>query len=144
MSISLLINGQTQRFTAETISVGRGHDNTISLPDDERLAAAHAVLRAVAGRWIIESKEGGPVRVGKRSPYPIRLISPEMSFTSPIRGPKSSSTPVAHACRRPSVRRLHRLLRRRNRFLRSCQYQSDGSNLRLCRPCHQPYDRPLR
>ena len=76
MSTSLLINGQTQRFDAETISVGRGGDNTISLPDDERLAPVHAVLRVVAGRWIVESKDGGPVQVGNGRPTRFAWIGP--------------------------------------------------------------------
>src|SRR5438477_6820 len=76
MPTVLLINGQTQRYETETITIGRGIDNTIALPHDQRLAPLHAVLKSVAGRWIVESKEGGALRVGNGRPTQFAWINP--------------------------------------------------------------------
>lgn len=76
MPIALLINGQTQRFDAETISVGRGPENAVSLPHDERLAPVHAILKRVAGRWIVEAQGAGLVRVGNGRPTQFAWINP--------------------------------------------------------------------
>lgn len=50
------------------IAIGRSPSNQISFPNDTRLAPVQAVLRSVAGRWIIEAREGGPIRVGNGRP----------------------------------------------------------------------------
>ena len=76
MPIALSINGQTRRFDAETISVGRSPENAVSLPHDERLAPVHAILKCVAGRWIVEAQAGGLVRVGNGRPTQFAWINP--------------------------------------------------------------------
>lgn len=68
MPVVFHIGGQAIRCDAETISIGRAPSNQISLPEDTRLAPVQAVLKLVAGRWIIESREGGPIRVGAGRP----------------------------------------------------------------------------
>ncbi|MBS0263708.1 MAG: hypothetical protein JSS02_17325 [Planctomycetes bacterium] len=76
MPTLLLINGQPQRFDAQEITIGRNPANTISLPHDTRLAANHAILKAVGGRWIVEAREGGPLRVGAGRPTRFAWVNP--------------------------------------------------------------------
>src|SRR5262249_60928157 len=76
MPIALSINGEIRRFDADTISVGRGSENVISLPHDERLAPLQAILKCVAGRWIVEAQGGGAVRVGDGRPAQFAWINP--------------------------------------------------------------------
>lgn len=113
MPIVLKLNGQTQRYESDTISIGRGTANTISLPQDERLAPVHAMIRLVAGRWIIESKDKGPVRVGTGRPTQFAWLNPgdviyltdsgpELQF-EPFGVPASALAPVAPPQRAPLV-----------------------------------------
>jgi hypothetical protein len=68
MSIQLTIERQTQRFDPGIVGIGRASDNQFSLPDDGRLAPFHAVLKSIHNRWIVESRDGGPVRIGTGRP----------------------------------------------------------------------------
>src|SRR5262249_9213487 len=47
-----------------------------SLPHDERLAPLQAILKCVAGRWIVEAQGGGAVRVGNGRPAQFAWINP--------------------------------------------------------------------
>ena len=76
MAVLFTIDGQTVRCSAEVISIGRAPTNQISLPDDVRLASVHASFRQVAGRWIVEAKDGGPVRVGSGRPTQFAWLNP--------------------------------------------------------------------
>lgn len=68
MAVVLTIDGKTMRCDGEIVAIGRSPSNQISLPDDQRLAPVQAVLRLVSGRWIIEARDGGPIRVGSGRP----------------------------------------------------------------------------
>lgn len=76
MPIQLTLEQQTLRFDSDTIGIGTAPENQISLPADTRLARVHAVLRSVNGRWIIESREGGPLRVGNGRPAQFAWVNP--------------------------------------------------------------------
>jgi hypothetical protein len=76
MPTEVMINGLTQRYETDVITIGRGAENTIALPHDQRLAPNHAVLKSVSGRWIVESKEGGALRVGSGRPTQFAWINP--------------------------------------------------------------------
>lgn len=68
MSIQLTIERQTQRFDSGIVEIGRAAENQFSLPNDSRLASLHVVLKSINNRWIIESRDGGPVRIGTGRP----------------------------------------------------------------------------
>jgi hypothetical protein len=68
MPIQLTIERQTRKFDSGTVGIGRGPENQFSLPDDLRLAPSHAILKPINNRWIIESRDGGPVRIGSGRP----------------------------------------------------------------------------
>lgn len=75
MAVLLKIDGQTQRFEGEIIAIGRAPSNQLSLPNDARLAAVQAVLRLVAGRWIIESQGASSIKVGTGRPTRFAWLS---------------------------------------------------------------------
>jgi pSer/pThr/pTyr-binding forkhead associated (FHA) protein len=76
MLVKLTVDGRTLLFDIDAIGIGRDPDNQVALPDDSRLAPLHAVMRCVNGRWIIESKDGGPIRIGNGRPSRFAWLNP--------------------------------------------------------------------
>lgn len=64
MAIQLAIERRSLRFDAPVIEIGRDPQSQIAFPHDSRIARRHATLKFVNGRWIVESRDGGRVRVG--------------------------------------------------------------------------------
>lgn len=76
MPIKLTVERQTLNFDVDAIGIGRDPENQVALPNDSRLAPMHAILRNVNGRWIIESHEGGPIRIGNGRPSRFAWLNP--------------------------------------------------------------------
>ncbi len=76
MPVKLIVERQTLSFETDAIGIGRDPDNQVALPNDARLAPLHAVLRHVNGRWIVESRDGGPIRVGNGRPTQFAWLNP--------------------------------------------------------------------
>ncbi len=76
MPVKLIVERQTLSFETDAIGIGRDPDNQVALPNDARLAPLHAVIRHVNGRWIVESREGGPIRVGNGRPTQFAWLNP--------------------------------------------------------------------
>ena len=118
MPVICQIDGRPYRCEGEIIAIGRSPSNQISLPNDNRLAPVQAVLRSVAGRWIIEAREGGPIRVGTGRPAQFAWLNPgdviqlteggpEVILTleaAEIAPPAAPATPPARAAAAPAVR----------------------------------------
>ena len=114
MPVELTIENRKLRFDADAIGIGRAPENQICLPDDVRLEPLHATLKQVSGRWIIESREGGPVRIGDGRPVQfawlnsgdtIRLteLGPEILFQVSGSSPNGpNTTRVSAGCMPPS------------------------------------------
>ena len=68
--MSLVVACGNQRFTVtgDEILIGRDTACAISFPEDARLAARHAALRIVGGRWLIEARAGSMLQVGNAAP----------------------------------------------------------------------------
>ncbi len=94
--MSLVIACGNQRFTVtgDEALIGRDTACAIALPDDSRLAARHAALRMVGGRWLIEARADSMLQVGSNPPSRlgwlndgdvIRLTTngPELIFNPP-------------------------------------------------------------
>lgn len=94
MPIHLTLERQTLLFDTNTIGIGRAPENQISLPSDMRLAAQHAVLKSVNGRWLIESREGGPVRIGNGRPVQFAWLNPGDIIHLTEAGPDLTFNPV--------------------------------------------------
>jgi pSer/pThr/pTyr-binding forkhead associated (FHA) protein len=76
MPVKLMVERQTLSFETDAIGIGRDPDNQVALPNDPRLAPLHAIIRHVNGRWIVESREGGPIRVGNGRPTQFAWLNP--------------------------------------------------------------------
>ena len=64
MSIRLRIDGKIVEFAEDTVTLGSDPACTVPLEEVEDLAARHAVIRKIAGRWIVEVREGSFIQVG--------------------------------------------------------------------------------
>lgn len=93
MAVVFQIDGQTLRCEADIIAIGRSPSNQISLPNDVRLAPVQAVMKSVAGRWIIEAREGGPIRVGDGRPTQFAWLNPGDVIHLTESGPQITFTP---------------------------------------------------
>ncbi len=76
MSIKLTFERQTLSFHTDAVGIGRDPDNQVAFPNDSRLALQHAILRCVNGRWIVESRDGGPIRIGNGRPSKFAWLNP--------------------------------------------------------------------
>ena len=76
MPVTLIVESQTLSFESDAIGIGRNLDNQVALPNDARLAPLHAMIRHVNGRWIVESRDGGPIRVGNGRPTQFAWLNP--------------------------------------------------------------------
>ena len=76
MPINLTVERQSLSFDSDSIGIGRSPDNQLAFPNDVRVAPMHATLKSVNGRWIIESREGGPIRVGNGRPTQFAWVKP--------------------------------------------------------------------
>lgn len=68
--MSLVVACGNQRFTVtgDEALIGRDAACAISLPEDSRLAARHAALRMIGGRWLIEARGDAMLQVGTEAP----------------------------------------------------------------------------
>lgn len=64
MPIRLGIDGKIVEFAEESVTLGSDPACTVPLEEVEDLAARHAVIRKIAGRWIVEVREGSFIQVG--------------------------------------------------------------------------------
>ena len=136
MPIAVLINGETRRFDADTISVGRATENAISLPHDERLAPLQAILKCVAGRWIVEAQGGGSVRVGNGRAAQFAWINPGDVIHLTESGPELVFEPgSAVASRRP--RAVSATTRRRSPTVHRPTIAGTPSAVECTRASHQ-------
>jgi hypothetical protein len=77
MAVTIVISGQREvRLDGDAFSVGRDPSCSIPLPGDDRLEPQHAVIRRVAGRWMVESKGSGLIQVGEGRPTQMSWLNP--------------------------------------------------------------------
>ena len=69
-----LADGRCFSISGEAATVGRSEECDVSLPEDSRILAQHAVLRKVGGRWIIEAKADQLIRVGASQPARVNWV----------------------------------------------------------------------
>ena len=113
MGIVIGLDDRQFELSGDEIVIGRGTSAQLSLPNHPQLDERHAVLRLVAGRWLIESLgehtlligDGRPVRYGWLSEGDvIRLTESGPSLTfQPIR--KTPSADLAAELQRRSEKR---------------------------------------
>ena len=96
MPVKLIVERQTFSFETDAIGIGRDPDNQVALPNDARLAPLHAVIRHVNGRWIVESRDGGPIRVGNGRPAQFAWLNPGDVIHLTESGPQLVFEPSLH------------------------------------------------
>lgn len=57
-------SGTTVRFDGDIVSIGRDSSCDFSMPHEQRLQPRHAILRKMAGRWLVETAGEWNVQVG--------------------------------------------------------------------------------
>ena len=115
--MSLVIACGNQRFTVtgDEALIGRDAACVIALPDDDRLAARHAALRQVGGRWLIEARADSLLQVGGAAPSRLGWLTdgdvirltpngPELIVNPPTPPPVvTGGSPVTRAPGEPPV-----------------------------------------
>lgn len=77
MSIRLEIEGRgIVEFADESILLGADPTCSVQIPDCDGVALKHAVIRKIAGRWIIEVRAGDSIRVGEGEPARMNWLNP--------------------------------------------------------------------
>lgn len=77
MSIRLELDGQTVvEFEEENILLGSDPGCTVPFPAGKGLAPKHAVIRKIAGRWIVEVRGGDSIQIGDLAPSRMHWLNP--------------------------------------------------------------------
>jgi len=112
MAIALAISGKPLlEVDAESITIGSDPAGVVTFSGDERIKPRHAVIRRVAGRWLVEVREAESIQVGDSEPARvhwlnagdvIRLVEngPEITFQPPI---ASAPAPAARSAPAPPI-----------------------------------------
>jgi len=113
MAIMLAISGRPPfSVDADTISIGSEAGVAISFPGDDRIRPRHAVIRKVAGRWMVEAREADSIQVGDSEPARLHWLNagdvihlvengPTITFQPPIDEP-ITLTATVHRVATPS------------------------------------------
>ncbi len=114
MSIRLEIDGDSVvEFDDETITLGSDPGCTVPFPSRAGLALKHAVIRRIAGRWIVEVREADSIQVGDAAPTRMHWLNrgdvirltgagPVVKF-EPDRAPTRTALPRCSAAPRSDV-----------------------------------------
>ena len=109
MSIKLSIAGRpTIALSDETITLGSDPSCSVSLPESSGALPKHAVIRKIAGRWLIEVRDAEAVFVGDAEPKRLFWLNPgdviRLNEGGPtiIFQPSSDEAPPKESAPRPS------------------------------------------
>jgi hypothetical protein len=109
MAIALAISGMPRLvIDAETITIGSDPAASVVLTDDDRIKPRHAVIRRVAGRWLIEAREAESIQVGELEPGRVHWLSagdvirlvedgPRITFQPSDERPVAAAIPLVSA-----------------------------------------------
>lgn len=105
MSMRLEIDGQAViEFEEENIVLGSDPACTVPFPATAGLAPKHAVIRKIAGRWIVEVRGGDSIQVGDAEPTRMHWLSPGDIIRLTDSGPTVQFEPPQRATK-PAGRR---------------------------------------
>lgn len=93
MSLILGIDSRQMEFSSQSITIGRSPTSQLSIADP-RLSEQHAVLKQVAGRWLIEAVGETAIRVGDGRPSKIAWLNPGDVISLTETGPTLTFSPV--------------------------------------------------
>ncbi|MDB5346796.1 MAG: hypothetical protein JWP89_5173 [Schlesneria sp.] len=105
MSIRLEIDGQAVvEFEEENILLGSDPACTVPFLPATGLAPKHAVIRKIAGRWIVEVRGGDSIQVGDAEPTRMHWLNPGDIIRLTDAGPSVQFEPPQRATK-PAARR---------------------------------------
>src|SRR5262245_8158442 len=94
MAIALAVSGRPPLLIdSETITIGSDPANSVVLTGDDRIKPRHAVIRRVAGRWLVESREGDSFQIGHLEPARLHWLSPGDVIRLVVNGPEITFQP---------------------------------------------------
>ena len=75
MVVIQIVGGTEIRAGNPVVTIGSDPGSMVAFPRDARVQPQHAVIRQVAGRWLIESQGAGLIRVGNGVPTKMGWLS---------------------------------------------------------------------
>lgn len=96
MAVVLAISGRPPfEVDADTITIGSDAGSRLAFPGDERVRPRHAVIRQVAGRWLVEAREADSIQVGNSEPARVHWLKPGDLIRLGEKGPEITFQPQA-------------------------------------------------
>jgi|GEM_PF-6456699 len=103
MAIVLALAGRPPlEIDDDSITIGRESSSTVAFPGDEKISSHHAVIRKVAGRWLVEAREASFLQVGNAAPARVNWLSPGDVIRLAEGGPEIVFQPPAVAPTQPA------------------------------------------
>jgi hypothetical protein len=103
MAIVLALPGRPPiEIESETITIGRESGSTVAFPGDDKISVHHAVIRKVAGRWLVEARESDFLQVGNAAPARVNWLSPGDVIRLAENGPEIIFQPQTKPLAKPT------------------------------------------
>ncbi len=84
----VLESGAVVEIDGNSAIIGRDPSCAIALPDDDRVETQHAMIKRVAGRWMVESQGEHLLRVGTSAPARVHWMQPGDTISLSNSGPQ--------------------------------------------------------
>jgi hypothetical protein len=97
MIVIQIVGGNEVRAGKDLVTIGSDPGSVIAFPKDARVHPQHAVIRQVAGRWLVESQGEGLIRVGNGVPTKMGWLNRGDSIKLSDDGPELVFDPPAGA-----------------------------------------------
>jgi hypothetical protein len=97
MIVIQIVGGTEIRAGKPVVTIGSDPGSMVAFPRDARVQPQHAVIRQVAGRWLIESQGEGLIRVGSGVPTKMGWLNRGDSIKLSDDGPELVFDPPATA-----------------------------------------------
>src|SRR6516164_8545548 len=95
MIVIQIVGGNEVRAGKDLVTIGSDPGSVIAFPKDARVHPQHAVIRQVAGRWLVESQGEGLIRVGNGVPTKMGWLNRGDSIKLSDDGPELVFDPPA-------------------------------------------------
>lgn len=105
MSIKLAVAGRPQIvLDDENISLGSDPGCSVAFPDHADVKPKHAVIRSIAGRWLIEVRQAESVFIGTSDPKRMHWLTAGDVIRLTENGPSITFQPTTDGAASPQVR----------------------------------------
>jgi len=105
MSIKLAVAGRRQIvLDAENISLGSDPGCSVTFPDHADVKPKHAIIRSIAGRWLIEVRQAESVFIGTSDPKRMHWLTAGDVIRLTENGPPITFQPTTDGAASPQVK----------------------------------------